>query len=86
MSGKCPEAIFDPFGHVGFGGYFALLGHCAPRFREMAILLRIPQILIAFLTQFLIDLNVGVVCLGNENFMFLRIVQFSTLYQMEVLR
>ena len=30
MSGKCPEAIFDPFGHVDFGGYFALLGHCAP--------------------------------------------------------
>ena len=30
MSGKCPEAIFDPFGHFDQGGYFALLSYCAP--------------------------------------------------------
>ena len=31
MSGKCPEAIFDPFWHFGQGGYLALLGYCAGR-------------------------------------------------------
>ena len=30
MSGKCPEAIFDPFEHFDQGGYLALLSYCVP--------------------------------------------------------